>query len=295
MKIKPVIIVPLAFILLFGLFAGLILFVGSKSSGNKGFSRTDKIGVIEVIGPITQSKQIIADLKSFERNTKVKAVVLRVDSPGGGVGPSQEIYAAVKALKNKPVIVSMGSVAASGGYYIAAPATHIFANPGTITGSIGVIMEFPDIAALLEKIGLHRRVIKSGTFKDIGSPVRDMTSEEQALLQGVIDDVYAQFVAAVAIGRDLEPAVVRKLADGRIFSGSQAKEAGLVDELGGLQVAIEYAARRVGIDGDPEVIYPEPERVSLLDLFLQHTTSSLQQYLHQAESAQLHMLWKANN
>jgi protease-4 len=295
MKIKPVIIVPLAFILLFGLFAGLILLVGSKSSGNKGFSRTDKIGVIEVIGPITQSKQIIADLKSFERNTKVKAVVLRVDSPGGGVGPSQEIYAAVKALKNKPVIVSMGSVAASGGYYIAAPATHIFANPGTITGSIGVIMEFPDIAALLEKIGLHRRVIKSGTFKDIGSPVRDMTSEEQALLQGVIDDVYAQFVAAVAIGRDLEPAVVRKLADGRIFSGSQAKEAGLVDELGGLQAAIEYAARRVGIDGDPEVIYPEPERVSLLDLFLQRTTSSLQQYLHQAESAQLHMLWKANN
>lgn len=295
MKIKPVIIVPLAFILLFGLFAGLILLVGSKSSGNKGFSRTDKIGVIEVIGPITQSKQIIADLKSFERNTKVKAVVLRVDSPGGGVGPSQEIYAAVKALKNKPVIVSMGSVAASGGYYIAAPATHIFANPGTITGSIGVIMEFPDIAALLEKIGLHRRVIKSGTFKDIGSPVRDMTSEEQALLQGVIDDVYAQFVAAVAIGRDLEPAVVRKLADGRIFSGSQAKEAGLVDELGGLQAAIEYAARRVGIDGDPEVIYPEPERVSLLDLFLQRTTSSLQQYLHQAENAQLHMLWKANN
>ncbi|MDY0213467.1 MAG: signal peptide peptidase SppA [Desulfuromonadaceae bacterium] len=295
MKIKPVIIVPLAFILLFGLFAGLIIFAGSRSGGQKSFTRTDKIGVIEVTGPITQSKQIVDNLKGFERNTRVKAVVLRIDSPGGGVGPSQEIYAAVKALKNKPVIVSMGSVAASGGYYIAAPAAHIFANPGTITGSIGVIMEFPDIAELLEKIGLHRRVIKSGTFKDIGSPVRDMTAEEQALLQGLIDDVYSQFVSAVASGRDLDPAAVEKLADGRIFSGNQAKEVGLVDELGGLQAAIEYAARRVGIEGDPEVIYPEPARASLLDLFLQRTTSSLQQYLHQAESAQLHMLWKANN
>ncbi len=294
MKIKPVIVVPLAFILLFGLFAGLVLFVGSRSGGNNGFTRTEKIGVIEVIGPIMQSKKIVSDLKSFERNTRVKAVVLRIDSPGGGVGPSQEIYAAVKALKNKPVIVSMGSVAASGGYYIAAPAAHIFANPGTITGSIGVIMEFPDIAALLDKIGLNRRVIKSGAYKDIGSPVREMTAEEQVLLQGLIDDVYSQFVAAVASGRDLDRDVVEKLADGRIFSGSQAKTAGLVDELGGLQAAIEYAARRVGIEGDPEVIYPEPERKGLLDLFIQRTTSSLQQYLHQAESAQLHMLWKAN-
>lgn len=295
MKIKPVVIVPLVFILLFALFAGLLLFVGSRSGGSKSFTRTDKIGVIEVIGPITQSKQIVNDLKSFERNTKVKAVVLRIDSPGGGVGPSQEIYAAVKALKNKPVIVSMGSVAASGGYYIAAPAAHIFANPGTITGSIGVIMEFPDIAALLEKIGVHRRVIKSGTFKDIGSPVREITAAEHVLLQDLIDDVYSQFVTAVATGRDLDPAIVEKLADGRIFSGSQAKTAGLVDELGGLQAAIEYAARRVGIEGDPEVIYPERERGSLLDLFLQRTTSSLQQYLHQAESAQLQMLWNVNN
>ncbi len=294
MKIKPVIIVPLAFILLFGLFAGLLLFVGSRSGGSKAFTRTDKIGVIEITGPITQSKQIVEDLKVFERNSRVKAVVLRIDSPGGGVGPSQEIYAAVKAVKNKPVVVSMGSVAASGGYYIAAPATHIFANPGTITGSIGVIMEFPDITALLDKIGLHRRVIKSGTFKDIGSPVREMSAEEQALLQGLIDDVYSQFVTAVAIGRDLDPEAVRTFADGRIFSGSQAKEMGLVDELGGLQAAIEYTARRVGIEGVPVIIYPDPERVSLLDLFLQRTTASMQQLLHHAESAQLNILWKAN-
>ena len=291
MNIRPVITVVGAFTLLFAVFAALIFLVSSMYGDSRGFSLTEKIGVVEVLGPITASKKIIEDLKTFERDESVKAIVLRVDSPGGGVGPAQEIHAAVKALKSKPVIISMGSVAASGGYYIAAPASHVFANPGTITGSIGVIMEFPDIEALLEKIGLHRRVIKSGPFKDIGSPVREITPDEQQLLQGLIDDVYMQFVEAVASGRNLDIDSVKKLADGRIFSGRQAKEVGLVDELGGLQSAIEYSARRVGIAGEPNVVYPKPEPTSIIDLILRRTTASLDQYLHQAEQAQLRMLW----
>lgn len=291
MNVKPVITVIGAFALLFAVFAALIYFVSSMYGDTRGFSLADKIGVVEVLGPITSSKEIIEDLKAFERDESVKAIVLRVDSPGGGVGPAQEIYAAVKALKSKPVIISMGSVAASGGYYIAAPAAHVFANPGTITGSIGVIMEFPDIADLLDKIGLQRRVIKSGQFKDIGSPVREMTPEEQELLQGLIDDVYMQFVEAVSSGRNMDVDAVKAIADGRIFSGRQAKELGLVDELGGLQAAIEYSARRVGIVGKPKVVYPKPETPSILDLILKRTTASLQQYLHQAEQAKLHMLW----
>lgn len=291
MNVKPIITVISAFTLLFAVFAALIFFVSSMYGDPRGFSLADKIGVVEVLGPITTSKEIVEDLKAFEHDESVKAIVLRVDSPGGGVGPAQEIYAAVKALKIKPVIISMGSVAASGGYYIAAPAAHVFANPGTITGSIGVIMEFPDIANLLEKIGLQRRVIKSGQFKDIGSPVREMTPEEQELLQELIDDVYMQFVEAVASGRNMEIDAVKALADGRIFSGRQAKELGLVDELGGLQAAIEYSARRVGIVGEPKVVYPKPEASSIIDLILKRTTASLQQSLHQAGQTHLSMLW----
>jgi protease-4 len=291
MNVKPLITVIGAFALLFAVFAALIFFISSMYGNNKGFSLAEKIGVVEVLGPITSSKNVIEDLKTFENDESVKAIVLRVDSPGGGVGPAQEIHAAVKALKSKPVIVSMGSVAASGGYYIAAPAAHVFANPGTITGSIGVIMEFPDIAQLLEKIGLHRRVIKSGEFKDIGSPVRDMTPAERELLQGLIDDVYMQFAEAVASGRNMDIEEVKNIADGRIFSGRQAKELGLIDELGGLQAAIEYASRRVGISGKPKVVYPKPEQTSILDLLLKRTTASMAEYLQQAEQAQLYMLW----
>jgi protease-4 len=295
MNVKPIISVIGAFALLFLVFAALIFFVSSIYSDNKGFGLTDKVGVIEVQGPITDAKQVVDDLNTFERDESIKAVVLRVDSPGGGVGPTQEIHAAVKKLKSKPVVVSMGSVAASGGYYIAAPAAHVFANPGTITGSIGVIMEFPDIADLLEKIGLHRRVIKSGKYKDIGSPVREMTPEEQDLLQALIDDVYQQFVEDVASGRNLDIETVKELADGRIFSGRQAMELGLVDELGGLQAAIEYSARRAGISGEPKVVYPKPESVSILDMILKRTAASLSLYLHQAQQGKLQMLWNTDS
>ena len=201
----------------------------------------------------------MTELKRFGENPSIKAIVLRIDSPGGGVVPSQEIYDAVQRVRNKnnkAVIASMGTVAASGGYYIAAATDRIIANPGTLTGSIGVIMETANVEGLLKKIGVEGIVVKSGKFKDVGSPLRKMTAEEQALLQAVMDDVHQQFIEAVAEGRALEPSTVQALADGRIFTGRQAKDAKLVDELGNLDDAIQLAADLAGIEGEPKVIEP---------------------------------------
>jgi protease-4 len=194
--------------------------------------------------------------------------VLRIDSPGGGVVPSQEIHDAVQRVRtknNKAVIASMGSVAASGGYYIAVATDRIVANPGTLTGSIGVIMEMANVEGLLQKIGVEGVVIKSGKFKDVGSPLRKMSDEERGLLQNVMDDVHKQFIEAVAEGRALELSDVQALADGRIFTGRQAKDAKLVDELGDLEDAIQLAADIVGIEGEPKVVEPR-RRFSIREL-----------------------------
>jgi protease-4 len=197
----------------------------------------------------------------------VKAVVLRVDSPGGVVAPSQEIYEEVKkfAVKKK-IIVSMGSLAASGGYYISAPATLIYANPGTITASIGVIIKLSNIESLMDKIGIKSTVIKTGKFKDSGSPVREMTAEDRAMFQSVIDSTHNQFVKAVAAGRKLPEDEVRRIADGRVLSGEQALELKLVDRLGTLQDAIEEAGRLAGIKGEPGVILPPKKKLNYLDM-----------------------------
>ena len=218
---------------------------------------------------IIDPQPTVEKLIKFRKNEKIKAIILRIDSPGGGVGPSQEIYSEVKKVqREKKVLVSMGSVAASGGYYVACAADKIMANPGTITGSIGVIVESLNVEDLFRKIGLRSEVIKSGRHKDIGSPFRKMSAEEKRLLQGVLDNVHEQFIQAVAEGRKLPLEKVRSLADGRIFSGDQAKTMGLVDELGNLQDTIALAAKMAGIEGEPEVIYPEKKRFSLLDLLL---------------------------
>ena len=256
------------------------------------FAIGEKVGVIEVYGVIADSRQIIEQLHDFRDNDNVKAIVLRVDSPGGGVGPSQEIHDVVARVdKVKPVVVSMGSVAASGGYYIAAPAREILANPGTITGSIGVIMEFTNFRELLEKIGLSSVVVKSGEFKDIGSPAREMSAQEKAILQELIDDVHQQFVASVAEGRQLEVNVVSNIADGRIFSGRKAMELGLVDAMGSLEVAIERAAEIAGIDGDPDVIYPPKDKPRFIDLFIEETLKHLQLALQKERTVGLQYLW----
>jgi protease-4 len=231
-------------------------------------STDDRIALIRVEGVILDSQTTIGELKRFSENPSVKAIVIRIDSPGGGVVPSQEIYNAVKRVRskhNKAVIASMGSVAASGGFYIAAATDRIVANPGTLTGSIGVIMETANVEGLLQKIGVEGVVIKSGKYKDVGSPLRKMSADERGLLQGVMDDVHKQFIEAVAEGRSLELRAAQALADGRIFTGRQAKEAKLVDELGDLEDAIQLAAEVVGIEGEPKVIEPR-RRFSLREI-----------------------------
>jgi len=231
-------------------------------------STEDRIALVRIEGVILDSQTTVGELKRFGENPSIKAIVLRIDSPGGGVVPSQEIYDAVQRVRNKSnkaVIASMGTVAASGGYYIAAATDRILANPGTLTGSIGVIMEMANIEGLLKKIGVEGVVIKSGRYKDVGSPLRKMSDEEQALLQSVMDDVHKQFIEAVAAGRSLEVADVKALADGRIFTGRQAKDAKLVDELGNLEDAIQLAADISGIEGEPKVVEPR-RRFSIREL-----------------------------
>jgi protease-4 len=270
-KRRPVRI--LVWVLAIGL--GLVLLV-NVFFPDLDLSTEDRIALIRVEGVILDSQTTVGELKRFSENPSVKAIVLRIDSPGGGVVPSQEIYDAVKRARtknNKAVIASMGSVAASGGYYIAAATDRIVANPGTLTGSIGVIMETANVEGLLQKIGIEGVVIKSGKYKDVGSPLRKMSEEERGLLQAVMDDVHKQFIEAVAEGRAIELADAQALADGRIFTGRQAKEAKLVDELGDLEDAIQLAADVVGIEGEPKVV--EPRRRFSIREFLESKFSTM--------------------
>ena len=223
----------------------------------------DKVAVVELLGVIADSTEINQELKDLGDRDDVKAVVVRIDSPGGAVGPSQEIHREIRKLREKKTVVaSMGAMAASGGYYAAVAANKVVANPGTITGSIGVIIEFFNAQELLGKLGLKGYVVKSGKYKDVGSPLREMSPEEQELIQAVINDVNSQFIKAVAEGRGIAPEAVAKIADGRIFTGAQAKEQGLVDELGSLSDAIALSARLAGIEGEPEVVYTGKPRIS---------------------------------
>jgi protease-4 len=226
----------------------------------------EKVALIRISGIIIDSTNVIEELKEYSKDSSIKAVVIRIDSPGGGVAPSQEIYEEIIKIKQKKkVIASMGSVAASGGYYISSPADKIVANAGTLTGSIGVIMEIPNMEGLMEKIGVKTQVIKSGKHKDIASVFKSMTSEEKQILQNVLDDVHNQFIKAVSDGRRMEFEEIKELADGRIFTGKMAKEMGLVDELGNLEDAIMLAGELTGIKGEPQVV-TKKEKFSLLDL-----------------------------
>ncbi len=221
----------------------------------------DGIGVLEIDGTIDDSRGVLSELKRFKEAPWVKAIVVRIDSPGGAVAPTQEIFDELqKTKKNKPLIASMGGMATSGGYYIATACEKIVANPGTLTGSIGVIMQLNNVEELMEKIGVKGYNIKSGANKDIGSPFQPLSPEGREILQSLVDNVYSQFVSAVAKGRGMNEAQVRKLADGRVYSGAQAKELGLVDQFGTLDDAIEFAAKRVGLEENPTVYYASPEQ-----------------------------------
>lgn len=229
----------------------------------------DKVAVVKLEGVITDPGDFTLALKELEERDDVKAIVVRIDSPGGAVGPSQEIHSEITRVREtKTVVASMGTIAASGGFYAAVAADKIIANPGTITGSIGVLIEFINAEELLSKIGLKGYVVKSGKFKDVGSPLRKMEKEEEALMQAVIDDVNGQFIKAVAEGRKLKVEDVARIADGRIFTGAQALEMKLIDGLGGLTEAIDLGAELAGIEGKPEVIYPEVRRFGFWETVL---------------------------
>ena len=246
----------------------IIIIVLSVLFSLGGVGGADKVVVVELEGVIIDAIDITKELHDLAERDDVKAVVLRINSPGGAVGPSQEVYSGVKRLrKAKTVVASMGAVAASGGYYAAAAAEKIVANPGTITGSIGVLVEFVNAKELLAKIGIEGYVVKSGKFKDLGSPLRKMDAEENRMLQGLVNDVNNQFIKAVAEGRGLTEESVRGMADGRIFTGAQAAGLGLVDQLGDLTDAIELSARLAGIEGKPYVIYPDRRRNLIENLF----------------------------
>lgn len=232
---------------------------GKSKSAEKALFQQSSIGVLEVNGVIMDSKKAVKTIQQFEESKDVKAVVVRINSPGGAVGPSQEIYEALRKM-SKPVVSSMSSVAASGGFYVAMASKKVFANPGTITGSIGVIMEFANLEKLYEWAKVKRYVIKTGKFKDAGSEFREMTAEERALLQGMVDDVLVQFVDAVAEGRKLPRETVTQIADGRIFSGNQALKLKLVDQLGTFTDAVEEAAKLANITGKPKLIYGEKKK-----------------------------------
>lgn len=228
----------------------------------------ERIGLVEIEGVILDSKHAVEQLERFENDGSINAVVLRINSPGGGVAASQEIYEAAKRLRhrNKFVIASMGSVAASGGYYIACAADSIMANPGTTTGSIGVISEMMNLTELLNKIGVRFEVIKSGKYKDSGSPYRSMNEEDRKYFQGYVDDAYQQFVGVVAEARRMEKTKVLQYADGRVFTGQQALTFGLVDRLGTYQDALALAAEAAGIEGRPHVVSSRKRKVTIFDL-----------------------------
>ncbi len=257
---KKILFILLGLILVMAFLSLMIVFL------HKGVPMGDKVALVRIEGPIIDSKNTVDEIIDYSKDPSIKAIVLRVDSPGGAVAPSQEIYEEVKkATEKKKVVVSMGSLAASGGYYISAPASRIVANPGTLTGSIGVIMEIPNIEGLMNKVGVKTEVIKSGKHKDIASMFRGIGKEEREILQNVLDDVHDQFIKSVAEGRKMLPEDVRKIADGRIFTGQQAVAAGLVDELGNLEDAIKTAARLSGIKGEPEVV-SKKEKLSFIEL-----------------------------
>ena len=248
-----------------GLFFLMLILLRSMGGGA---SIGQKVAVIDITGIISKSDATIKLIHTYRDDPNVKAIVMRIDSPGGSVAPVQEIYTELKKIE-KPIVASMGGTAASGGYYIACAADTILANPGTLTGSIGVIMQFTRMKNLYDKVGLEHQVIKSGQFKDTGSPFRTLTEKEQALLQATVDDVHNQFVDTIAEARSnlLTRAEVVEFADGRIFSGKQASDSKLIDQLGNLPDAIKIAGELGGIEGKPKVLRKE-KKTSLFEQLL---------------------------
>lgn len=274
---KHPVIFGLLILFVFGTALYLFFYKAGLNSGQKrSFSLRDKIGVVRVEGVIADSRDITEQLDEFGEDNSIAAVVLRIDSPGGGVAASQEIYDAIIELKKKKkVVASMGSIAASGGLLVACAADKIVANPGTITGSISAIMHFANLEELLKKVGVKSSVIKSGEYKDIGSPFREMTPEEKVIVQDLVDDIYNQFVEVIIRERKMPPEKVKEIADGRVFSGRKAKELGLVDSLGDMSSAVKLAGKLAGKEGKFDLVYPTKKRISILDLMVDEASSKM--------------------
>ena len=252
------------------------------SVGAKRFSLNDKVGVLPIEGLITDSFKINQQIDEFAKDSSIVAVVVRINSPGGSVGAAQEIYDAILELKKKKkVVVSMGSIAASGGLLIACAGDKIVANPGTITGSISAIMQFANFEELMKKVGVKSSVVKSGPYKDIGSPMREMTPEEQAIVQELVDDIYNQFIDVIVRNRKLTREQVAAIADGRGFSGRKAKEYGLVDQLGNMDAAAKLASVLAGKDGQYELVFPKKTGRGIFDLMFESAANSLNQALRE--------------
>ncbi len=272
---------PYLFFLLasFAVFTGLALGIMAMAGWMgraAGDFRGEAVGVIEIEGAIADARDTIAHIRRFREDEDIKAIVVRIDSPGGAVGPSQEIYREIrKTIGTKKVVASMGAVAASGGYYVACAADGIVANPGTITGSIGVIMGYTNFSRLLDKIGLVPVVIKSGPYKDTGSPTREMRNDEREILQSITSGIHEQFVTAIAEGRKMDRAQVAQSADGRIFTGEGAKALGLVDRLGNFEDALAWAGELGGVDGAVVPVYARDEKLSLLRYLMSTSLSGL--------------------
>ena len=277
-----------------GLLAVMVLLaVGSTLLPDRWKSPSGEIALVRIQGMLMDSQNIVRQLSNYRHNPNVRGIVLRIDSPGGAVAPAQEIYNEIMKLKadHKTVYASMGTVAASGGYYIACAANYVLANPGTLTGSIAAVMAFSNIEELTDKIGVKPIIIKSGKYKDVGSPLRGMKPEERKLLQSVVDDVHQQFVQAVAKGRGLSVSEVNEIADGRIMTGQQALKLKLIDEIGGLEKTLELLAKKIGVEGRPKVI-EEKEKTPFFDWLLQSSLSSrLVETLIPASLPRLQYIW----
>lgn len=251
--------------------AGVVLAVVFAAGGGGGLGAGGRIAVLEVHGAIDDDRDFLEQLRRHRENAAIRGFVISINSPGGVVAPSQSIYGALRELRetdDRPVVAAINGLGASGGYYVALAADSIFALPGSLTGSIGVIMELPDASGLMEKVGVRMQTVQSAEHKDAGSPFRPLSEADRALLQSLVQDVYEQFVAVVAQERSLPDSTVRVYADGRILSGRQALAAGLVDRLGNIEDAIDAAGRMADLEGDPRVTWPKSERPTLLDVLL---------------------------
>jgi len=267
---KWIIGLTVAFFVIFGFLALMIAsWMFAEPEDETVSSGGEKVALVELNDPIIASQDLVRQIKKYRDSRSVKAIVFRIESPGGGVAASQEIYEEVKKTRDsgKPIVVSMGAVAASGAYYISCGATRIVANPGTLTGSIGVIFEFLHFNELMKKLGIDESTFKSGNLKDSGSPFRKVTPEDRKYFQGLIADVYDQFVDVVAKERKMSVSYVKKYADGRVFTGREAKKLGFVDTLGTLEDAVSIAAKLAGIHGKPRVIKEYHHRTLFDKLF----------------------------